>query len=141
MGPWDVLEPFCTRNRYLNVFRCIFKKIQNFRFFENFHLWDPQMWARRNFYGCRKFDIIFEIGLKHHKGFQKKKAANISISFWKKRKKCEKKSKNGFWPKICIFSQVLFLLLLLLFLLLKCCSSKSSCSELHFHYLSFFHIS
>ena len=94
MGPWGVLQPFCTRNRYLNAFRCNFKKIQNFGFFEIFHLWDPQKWTRRNFCGCRNFDIIFEIGLKHHKDFQKKKPP-ISRSHFEKNVKNVKKVKKS----------------------------------------------
>ena len=141
MGPWDVLEPFCTRNRYLNAFRCNFKQFQNFRFFGNFHVWDPQKWARRNFYECRNFEKMLKTGLEHHKHHHNKFAADNSTSFWKRSKKCEKKSKSRFCLKIDFFMQVLFLLRLLLFLLLKCCLSKSSYSDLHFDYPSFSHIS
>ena len=37
MGPWDVLELFCTRNRYLNPSRSHFKKIRKIDFFEFFN--------------------------------------------------------------------------------------------------------
>ena len=141
MGPWSVLEPFCTRNRYVNAFICNFKQFQNFRFFGNFHVWDPQKWARRNFYGYGNFGKMLKNGLKHHKPHHNKFAVNNSTSFWKKSKKCEKKSKSRFCLKIAFFMQVLFLLLLLLFLLLKCCLSKSPYSDLHFDYPSFSHIS
>ena len=104
-------------------------------------MWDPQKWVRRNFYECRNFEKMLKTGLKHHKPHHNKFAANNSTSFWKKSKKCEKKSKSRFCLKIAFFMQVLFLLLLLLFLLLKCCLSKSPYSDLHFDYPSFSHIS
>ena len=38
MGPWDVLEPFCTRIWHFYSFRSNFKKIQKNLFFRIFHL-------------------------------------------------------------------------------------------------------
>ena len=52
-----------------------------------------------------------------------------------------KKVKKSILPQIAFFMQVLVLLLLFLFLLLKCCLSKSSYSDLHCGWSSFFHIS
>ena len=108
MGPRGVLEPFCTRNRHLNASRCNFKKIQNFGFFEIFHLWDPQKWTRRNFCGCRNFDIIFEIGLKHHKDFQKKKPPISRSHFEKNVKNVKKSQKINFSPKYAFFEKCCF---------------------------------
>ena len=99
MGPWSVLEPFCIRNRNLNAFICNFKQFQNFRFFGNFHVWDPQKWARRNFYECRNFEKMLKTGLKHHKPHHNKFAANNSTSFWKKVKNVKKSQKVDFASK------------------------------------------
>ena len=108
MGLLGVLEPFCTRNRYLNAFRCNFKKIQNFGFFGIFHLWDPQKWTHRNFYGCRNFYIIFEIGLKHHKGFQNKMLHLTRSHFEKNVKNVKKSQKINFSPKYAFFEKCCF---------------------------------
>ena len=115
--------------------------ISNFSIFWKFSCVGPTRWVRRNFYECRNFEKMLKTGLEHHKHHHNKFAADNSTSFWKRSKKCEKKSKSRFCLKIDFFMQVLFLLRLLLFLLLKCCLSKSSYSDLHFGYPSFFHIS
>ena len=62
MGPWGVLEPFCTRNRYLKSFRSNFKSFWKNRFFWLFHLWDHPKYGRRIFYGSRIFDIEISTG-------------------------------------------------------------------------------
>ena len=126
MSPWSVLKPFCTRNRYLNAFRCNFKQFQNFRFFGNFHVWDPQKWVRRNFYECGNFEKMLKTGLEHHKHHHNNFAADNSTSFWKKNKKFEKKSQSRFCLKIAFFMQVLFLLFLLLFFVAKMLFIKKS---------------
>ena len=53
MGSWGVLELFCTRNRYLNSFRSIFKKFWKNRFFflAFFSCGTTKKWAGRIFYG------------------------------------------------------------------------------------------
>ena len=73
MGPWGVLEPFCTRNRYLKSFRSNFKSFLKNRFFWLFHLWDHPKYDRRIFYGPGKSDIEISTGPNTSKLFQKKK--------------------------------------------------------------------
>ena len=84
MNFWCVLELFCTRNRYLNSFRSNFGKLWKNRFFGDFHLWDPQKWARRNFYGCRNFYLISKIGSGHQNVSSITKAAVNGLPILKK---------------------------------------------------------
>ena len=63
MGTWGVLEPFCTRNRYLNPFRSNLNKNPKIGFFEFFNCGWPQKWGRKIFYGSRNFDIEISTGL------------------------------------------------------------------------------
>ena len=74
MSPWGVLEPFCTRNRYLNPFRSNFKQFWKNRFFGFFSCGSSQKIVRKIFYGPRNFDIEISTGPNASKLFQKKKA-------------------------------------------------------------------
>ena len=63
MDTRGVLEPFCTRNRYLNPFRSYFKQIWKIGFFFSiFHLWVDHKQTRRNFYRPQNPEIMLEIG-------------------------------------------------------------------------------
>ena len=62
MGPWGVLELFCTRNRYLNPSRSHFKKSRKIDFFELFKCGWLQKYTRRIFYRSRNFDIEISTG-------------------------------------------------------------------------------
>ena len=42
MDSWDVLDVFCTKNRYPNASRSNFKPFWKNRFFADYHLWDPE---------------------------------------------------------------------------------------------------
>ena len=76
-----VLEPFCTRNRYLNALDATLSNFKKIRFFGNFHVWHTQKWARRNFYEFRNFEKMLKTGLEHHKHHHNKFAADNSTSF------------------------------------------------------------
>ena len=79
MGPWDVLEPFCTRIWHFYSYRSNFKIIQKNRFFQIFYLWAHQKLAGRNFYGSRNFEGTSKIRLQYQNLFQNKNAALNSI--------------------------------------------------------------
>ena len=81
MSPWGVLEPFCTRNRYLNSFRSNFKQFWKKSIFWLFHLWVHQKWTRRIFYGSRKFDVEISTGPNTSKLFPKKMPLIRSVPF------------------------------------------------------------
>ena len=81
MGPWGVLEPFCTRNRYLKSFRSNFKSFLKNRFIWLFHMWDHPKYDRRIFYGPGKSDIEISTGPKTSKLFppQKNGASSYGV--------------------------------------------------------------
>ena len=93
MRPWGVLEPFCTRNRYLNSFRSNFKWIWKNRFFEFFICGFIKKWTRRIFYGSRNFEISLKMG--QHTSYLShiQNVVDNSSSFPLKPNFC------GFWPK------------------------------------------
>ena len=81
MSPWGVLEPFCTRNRYLNPFRTYFKQFWKNRFFGIFQLWVAQKKGRRIFYGPENFGIEISTGPNTSKLLPEKKDTLRRASF------------------------------------------------------------
>ena len=53
MWTWDVLKVFPTHIRYLNRFLRYFEKIDFFRFFWNFYLWDQNQFSLKYRFGCK----------------------------------------------------------------------------------------
>ena len=84
MSPWGVLEPFCTRIRYLNSFRSNFKQFWKNRFFEIFDLWVPPKMGRRIFYGPGKCAVEVSTGPNTSKLFPEKNDNNNFASFFVK---------------------------------------------------------
>ena len=58
MGPWGVLESFCTRNQYLNPFRSLFMQFWKIEFFASWFVGFGHFGAGRIFYGSKKCKIL-----------------------------------------------------------------------------------
>ena len=123
MGPWGVLESFCTSIRYFSAFRSIFMKFQKMPFLTLWIMIYGHFRVGRIFNGSKIGQPISAKAKTHLDPFPKIPSLKRFTFLY------QKNQFFGHFTKISVFGEVL---LLLLFGVPRCCFLKSMVFQLSF---------